>query len=683
MINNENITINFFPLEIIGSNIFLYVSNQEPQEMHNEFISHQLSRLHEATIIQKDERFWSFQEFQGSRQVSIDSKKDLNITKRYVNDILFRYFLGIQGLLLNNNFIGGIGVFEKDGTENVNNTELQKLKVFSIRCEYWESTKRFGVIVSRGRATYHTISPYATFKGQTPLQNINHVVFNNRIGRCSDFEGVPGFDDNNFYLMRSNALGNIFPLYKRGYKRVNPYLEFHKDIISFSKKYLFEKTLEDFINFPHSQLMAVPKHDLFKTPRESNLLSFKDEQKSPNVYNGLKEYGPFYVPPGADKVKFIFIFHDRDKEIANTLLSYFSKGYRGFPGFGQFIGIPITSTQVDKEKTIRYTSDNPADEVIQRINAMDFSQATYAAFYLSRIHRDELDPEKNAVYYKIKEALLKKGIVSQVIYKDNLSNQYFNFFLPNIAIALLAKLSGIPWKLTHPAVPNLIVGIGASREASNSFFGNTICFKNDGTFEEFDAFSANDVVPLGNAFKSAIQRYVKTHQDVQRLVVHFYKQMNKVEERNLLNILSDLNISIPYVVLTITDDAGKDYVIFDEDYDGLMPVSGTYVRVRQNTYVLANNERYEKSAVLKIADFPYPVKIHFSKSRDVDLQNPEIVKELIYQVYQFSRIYWRSIRQKSKPVTILYSEKIAEMARYFQDGKLPENMVSHKALWFL
>lgn len=680
---NENITINFFPLEIVGSSISLYVSNSEPTDKRNKFMDHQLNRLHEAGVVQKDEKFWSFQEFEGARQVSIDSKKDLNITKKYINEILFRYFLGIQGILVENNFIGGIEIFEKDGKEYINNINLQKLKAFSIRCEYWESTKRFGVIVSKERTTYHTVAPYATFNNQVSTQNIRRVVFKNLVGYYSDFNGADGFDENNFYLMRSKLLGEIFPLYKKGFKRENPYLGFHQGIIDFAKKYLFEKTVGDFINFPHSQLMAIPKQDLFKTPRESNLLSFKNEQKSPNVYNGLKEYGPFYVPPGVDKLKFIFIFHDKDKETANTLLSYFSKGYRGFPGFGQFIGIPITNAQIDKEKTIRYTSDNPANEVIQKINAMDFSGATYAAFYLSRIHRDEVDPQKNAVYYQIKEALLKKGVVSQVIYRDNLNNQYFNFYLPNIAIALLAKLSGIPWKLTNPAVPNLIVGVGASREADNVFFGNTICFKNDGTFEEFDAFSTNDIVPLGNAFKGTIQRYVDAHKDIQRLVVHFYKQMSRKEERDLLDILSDLNISTPYVVLTITDDVGRDYVIFDEDYDGLMPVSGTYVRVRRNVYVLANNERYEKSAVLKISDFPYPVKIYFSKSRDVDLQNPEIVKELIYQVYQFSRIYWRSIRQKSKPVTILYSEKIADMTRYFQNGKLPENMISHKALWFL
>ncbi|MFQ5685271.1 MAG: hypothetical protein ACE5GV_01290 [Candidatus Scalindua sp.] len=325
MKNTENIKINFFPLEVVGANIPFYVSSQKPEEKHNEFMSHQLNRLHEATIVQMDEQFWSFQEFRGSKRVSIDSNKDLNITKRYINKILFGYFSAIQGLILRSNFIGAIEVFEKDGTENVNNINLQRLKTFSVRCEYWESTKRFGVIVSKGRTTYHTILPYSTFKEQAPIDNVKRIVFCNRVGYFTDFKEADGFNEDNFYLMSSKTLNEIFPLYKKGYKRENPYLGFHQGIIEFAKKYLFEKTIEDFINFPHSQLMPVPKHDLFKTSRESNLLSFKDEQKSPNVYNGLKEYGPFYVPEDADKVRFVFIFHDQDNDIANKLLSYFSK----------------------------------------------------------------------------------------------------------------------------------------------------------------------------------------------------------------------------------------------------------------------------------------------------------------------------------------------------------------------
>ena len=684
MMEADNLTINFFPIEIVGAHIPIYVTSQKPASPHRTLLGKRLSRLLDAGTIKEGEIYWSFHELSNSRKASIDSKRDYEITKQYINELLFRHFEAIDGILLKWNFIGGIKVYEKDGAEASSGYTLQKLNEFSIRCEYWhiDGSPRFGVIVAKSAVTQHTAQPYSELKNHVPIERVNRVVFGNKVGSYDNFKNEPGFTDSAVYLMRSYWLKDIFP-FRKGFKKQNPYPAFHSAIISLVKRHLFEKTVEGFVRFPHSTLMAVPRRDIFKTSRESNLLSFRDEQKSPNVYNGLKEYGPYFVPENAEKVKFVFFFHKDDKEEANKFIAYCSKGYRGFPGFGQFVGIPLTPAQIDKGKTIQYSDINPADEIIRQIKGMDFTDGKYVAIYLSRIHRDEADDDKRAAYFKIKEALLHKGVISQVIYKQNINNSYFNFFLPNIAIALLAKLSGIPWKLAHPAVPNLIVGVGASRENDSLFIGNTICFKNDGTFEEFDAFAESSVAPLGNSFKNTIQQYVQAHGDVKRLVIHFYKQMNHEEERELLHILSDLDISIPYVVLTITDDAGKDYVLFDEDYDGLMPVSGTYVRVSRNTYILANNERYQKSAILKINDFPFSVKIAFSKWKDVDLENPDVVKELIYQVYQFSRIYWRSIRQKSKPVTILYSEYIAKMARRFQDGKIPENLVSRKSLWFL
>lgn len=681
--DKDNITINFFPIEIVAPVVDFYTSNQRPLILHNEFLPTQLIKLSEINIIPADYKFWSFEEFPGSKKISMDSLKDLNITKKYITLILYKYFAAINSFYVRHNFIGAIELFEKGGCVTYENNELQLLKTFTIRCEYWDSTKRFGIIVSKGRDTYCTVKPYSFFKAKIPFDRINRILFNNRVGYYSEFSGTAGFNDDAFYLLRSNMLGDIFPIYRRGYQQENKYLGFHREIISFIKRYLFEKDIAGFVRFPYSQLMAVPKNDIFRTSRESNLLSFRHDQTTFNVYNGLKEFGPSFIPEGTSNIKYMFIFHQDDNTVANNFLSYIVKGYRGFPGFSQFVGIPISMESVDKTKTIRYTKDNPLDEILQNINGLDFSDGQYVAFYLSRISKDELDFEKRKVYFKVKEALLSKGVVSQVIDKEKLSDPYYNFYLPNIAIALLAKLSGIPWKLAHPASPDLIVGIGATKEANNIFFGNTICFKNDGTFKEFDAFLENDLVPLGNAFKNSIQSYVQENPDAKRLVIHFYKIMSEREERRLLNVLSDLNILIPYVVLTITDNPSKDYVIFDEEFDGLMPVSGTYVRIRKNIYLLANNQRYENTTTLKISDFPFPVKIHFSKSRDVDLKDSIVINGLIYQVYQFSRIYWRSIRQKAKPVTILYSKIIAEMVSCFSDEKLPKNVVSHTRLWFL
>ena len=57
------------------------------------------------------------------------------------------------------------------------------------------------------------------------------------------------------------------------------------------------------------------------------------------------------------------------------------------------------------------------------------------------------------------------------------------------------------------------------------------------------------------------------------------------------------------------------------------------------------------------------------------------MKELIDQVYQFSRMYWKSVRQQNLPVTIKYPEMVAEMLPHFDGNEIPE--FGKDNLWFL
>ena len=63
------------------------------------------------------------------------------------------------------------------------------------------------------------------------------------------------------------------------------------------------------------------------------------------------------------------------------------------------------------------------------------------------------------------------------------------------------------------------------------------------------------------------------------------------------------------------------------------------------------------------------------------LFNPEFTTELIDQVYQFRRKYWKSISQQNLPVTTKYPEMVAEIFPHFEYGTLPP--FGKGNLWFL
>ena len=92
--------------------------------------------------------------------------------------------------------------------------------------------------------------------------------------------------------------------------------------------------------------------------------------------------------------------------------------------------------------------------------------------------------------------------------------------------------------------------------------------------------------------------------------------------------------------------------------------------------------RHDETQSYNILQFPFPLKIKVNKSENV-LYDVFDIKQLLDQVYSFSRIYWKSIGQASLPVTISYSKIVADLAAHFPDNQLPDNLVAHSNLWFL
>ncbi len=169
--------------------------------------------------------------------------------------------------------------------------------------------------------------------------------------------------------------------------------------------------------------------------------------------------GPYEIPTNKH-FKFIYIFHQSDKEFANEMKEWF-KGKPGlFNGLKSFLRINYAG---DNANSIMFESlDNAFEEISKQLSEKPFDEAsTYIAIYISPFPKNETDPEKHSVYYKLKRELLKYKITSQVIDKDKINNKDFKFYLPNLAIAILAKLNGVPWRLKRTIAHELIVGVGA------------------------------------------------------------------------------------------------------------------------------------------------------------------------------------------------------------------------------
>ncbi|MDP4270368.1 MAG: hypothetical protein Q8909_09610, partial [Bacteroidota bacterium] len=165
--------------------------------------------------------------------------------------------------------------------------------------------------------------------------------------------------------------------------------------------------------------------------------------------------------------------------------------------------------------------------------------------------------------------------------------------------------------------------------------------------------------------------------------------------------LASLNLHIPVYVVSINKTFSEDIIGFDATKAHLMPHSGTYLPIGQSRYLLYNNALTD-DAVFNASDgYPLPMKVTIQcfpakneeyQTDKANFDSPEIKEsikaerqslenELLRQVCLFSRLYWKSVKKQSMPVTLKYPEMLAQIVPHFSRPEIPRT--GKETLWFL
>lgn len=466
--------------------------------------------------------------------------------------------------------------------------------------------------------------------------------------------------------------------------RENRYKSYAKRIAHFFKTYLNTDDFKEVFPLREPGFLSVPLTRIGAVNKESNLLQFGNGAVDTVPYNGMKYKGPFQKPLN-NMTYLFFILHSVNKEMAAHLKTCFETGLDYFKGLSKYVG--VTFHTIDKFSIVFKNLENPLPEIEEALETRSIKpENRYIAIYLTPFNKYDTDLQKREVYYKVKEALLKKNITSQCIdpVKASLRGKDFVYSLPNIAVAILAKLQGIPWKLNTVAKNELIVGIGAFKHLDKDvqYIGSAFSFTNTGHFNRFEYFMKSEVEILAGSIARAVREFTSVNQNPDRLIIHFYKTMSEKELIPISRELENLGLNIPVFIITINKTESEDILVFDKGSKDLMPMSGTFVNIGKNRYLLCNNTRYSEKEITKPTDgYPFPIKLKVDCTHPELMTNPKTVQELIDQVYQFSRIYWKSVKQQNLPVTIKYPEMVAQIAPHFEGADIPD--FGKDNLWFL
>jgi hypothetical protein len=519
-------------------------------------------------------------------------------------------------------------------------------------------------------------------KINAPTEAIHKVIYNRQLIPYNKLTDEAKLDLSKVRPVLSNSLRSAMGFKWEPNLITNKLKFFYNEISWFVKTHIDKPQFKEIIPVKSADFIQVPKPRTFNTTKDSNLLIFGNKKTDLNPFMGLVKNGPF-TPTPLNKIEFILLYHENDRPTADKLLSWFDgkvktnvKSLKDFLKMNYFVDINKSIVFINKT--------NPVPEIQQQIeNWPRISGTRYLAIYITPRPKETTDKAIHSLYYKVKYELLKYGITSQVIETETINASDFNYSMPNIAIAILAKLEGVPWRLNTPLKNELIVGVGAFKniEQGVQYIGSAFSFNNNGCFNRFEYFQKDEINILAGSIADAVRQYATINNKPDRLIIHFYKVMSDNEIEPIQEALRKIDLNIPIFIVTINKTESEDIVAFDRNWKELMPPSGTFINIGPDRFLLFNNTRYEGTPHSSADGYPFPIKLKIQCTKPELTKDTKTITELIDQVYQFSRMYWKSIRQQNLPVTIKYPEIIAEIAPHFLGNDIPA--YGKDNLWFL
>jgi hypothetical protein len=424
-------------------------------------------------------------------------------------------------------------------------------------------------------------------------------------------------------------------------------------------------------------------------------------------FAGLMKYGPFDSSKFDRKQpRFLAIFHERNRGAATQFLAqlidgipnsaYFKSGLRDL---FRLHDINYTLKEIRGQFPENY--EQAIDEAVKESGTNRFDLALVECADGSRTF-----PITHNPYYRAKARLMSFGIPVQCVKESHLrrNSQQLGYTLGPVALQVYAKLGGIPWLLpgSQSVDAELVVGIGNTIHRPNLWSGAeqsrvvglTTFFLGDGRYimgQELKSVPYKDYFAellrsLEESLTYVSQEYGWKDGKTVRMVFHVFKPLKNIEIDAISELVKRFSrYSIRFAFVTVS--TLHPWMMFGDTNTGQDGKWNVTLCERGANLILDNHScllqsRGEKDRPNKQHRPPFPelVRIH-EKSTYTDL--PFITQ----QVLDFSYLCWRSFFPTEIPVTILYSNLMADLSMRLQQIKTwnPTFLDQHfrRKAWFL
>jgi hypothetical protein len=320
-------------------------------------------------------------------------------------------------------------------------------------------------------------------------------------------------------------------------------------------------------------------------------------------------------------------------------------------------------------------------------------------------------PDLANPYLQAKAILLTNGIPVQEARRSTITAGPYalQHIFQNIAVALYAKMGGIPWTVDHGLTVNdeIVIGMGTAELSGSRFeqrqrhIGITTVFRGDGNYLlanlsrecSYEQYPEVLKESTSDVLKEVKQRNAWRPGDTVRVVYHAFKPLKNVEVAEIVKSCVDevgREQHIEFAFLTVS--FAHPFKLLDTSQQGrrpkrggppkgvFAPERGLMVQLGRYTRLLC----MQGPTLIKrpTSPLPSPVLVHLHKE--------STYRDLPYltdQVLKFTALSWRSTLPAERPVTIYYSELIAALLARLQviPGWSPAvlNTKLRTSKWFL
>lgn len=411
---------------------------------------------------------------------------------------------------------------------------------------------------------------------------------------------------------------------------------------------------------------------------------FNNQNVAYSQFQGIRNYGPYRKIE--QEVTFVFLFEERFKSFANELyLSLLGKSNPGtFAGFETIFKVKFGVQNVRQVKLQSYLPEK-LNEAIAEVKRIQEDNKLVIGIYIEDYDMDR-EGEVSSTYYFLKYHFIKADMPLQVInYRKLGDKNALKWSTSNIALAIFSKLGGIPW-IVKPNNNNcLILGIGSAHKRDketgkvNKYFAYSVCLDSSGLYKRLEVLAdeadqEHYLVNLQANLVSLLRSEAFAHYT--SCVLHLPFKIKK-KEIDALSKAARSVMELRFVAIKINIE--NQFFGFS-NHNTYVPYESNFIKLAADQYLVwFEGLQFGKEVVDK--RLANPVHIQFL---NMDREKQADEKNFLQDVLNLSGANWRGFNAKSIPISIYYSQLIADYMEAFE--KMPdyeENALSNEKPWFL